>query len=1446
MGLGNFLNRILAAIWGGLNVDVLTSYVELINVIRIYTFAFFLILPLALSWDLPFAGVFSTTSHQIISTSPNGPLIAYVVIVTLVFSILKLGHYGLRALVRWADPDFHKRKKRDKDHDSKMEVEMETVNAGISPAEPLSSDDTVVVAPARPIPSAATNEPPSSSTSSSGSSASFEIQLEVHEEPQLPETSSEDSRTDSKSECEVPIPPMQFNLKRVSIPLSRPRAATSDGNRGISEPRRFGRVPSDGVLLTRRPPFSPSTKEETVQPASGNVNPDSDNLSEGEIIPMPPPIPNPNLDGWDGDSETENPNPDPPSPGQIETQWRSAYHLPLSQPELSISQSEAIAPQTEDEWQIPPEANDGQRIQMFSYVDENGNVQHYFIPGEEESIVMPEPDFSIHLPRENEVPAVEIVHKPQKDEPPPLTPMKRSIVSTRKFLRNVFDSVSLSDSIVAILAVLVTSYIGWRLTPFYGDLSRFMLWFVIAGSHFSLLKSPQPDTNSSRQDFARITPFTRSFYVTLLGTIILILDATVSSGDFITVRLYGVDLAFGAILHSVQWILIAFIPWAPLVYFFGILPQADTAAQAFLEQINMHLFGASGSMTLVGALVDLSFSLIILLISFWPAWVSGPGTSFLFSLYLGIIIGLSYFQSRISKDFSLWHLKDPPKEGKLRVPSVTLAKLLREGILSVVVIFVVTGLYYSTLFDRFHAAGYRAVIGLCIVSSWILYYIIPGMRSALPFKMYCGPFLLSREEEQFEPANKPAQIMWFDRLQVILRTLTITLGYPTLFLVSVSLQRDYIFTKFSSIGGTILLSVAGIRFMRGSFTDNSSQHLILAFNFLFFTYDARTRAEFFALGESSTQHNPQLTLSDYLVSAFLVMKMWEIVEKIDWIFSYSSPVHGVWNLFITPFVAPHVPAYFIMLCWSSLVSAAIYPLMGYGLYLMSWTRPVKFWEKTYTTRSLDSNQRLKDEDASATNPSFNSVFYEQMLVSLRQSLYEQISLGRLGNVATGDFFIVMNDRLTAFLHIVEIRGMEFKGTFCHEQELQKMSKETYNRTDLFSLDKIHFRWPYTLGVFDWLSLRWNSWLPVSHSLILQTYSISMNPLNTLLSGYDNQKKFVKFFVMGVIHYLLRHPKLDQWLEDPTIKAAMKNFAENFFCTTGYPHTDEDYDHVAKGLTLVSFLRVYKPWIDYGLDILKLYPKDEERRAEEIPLLCFMFSLACRHHLSQVSYNTNMISKYMDLFRGNFDEYVCDRDKWVQADPSIKTDVIQRGTYIALKLNQDQYVEDFDEMSEMWQCLINYESGDFACCYEMDPSWRRALINGVPELLSCRKSGSDYSVVTLSQRYMKFDVIKFNKECVRGLWAGQIQELVLFASSNSERASIQRLPHIGRNLINQSCDVPIGYPVYVSPIITSTHSGTHLWLDDMVNVGPTLRKRFARKKSPEGGPANSVNITIDER
>lgn len=148
------------------------------------------------------------------------------------------------------------------------------------------------------------------------------------------------------------------------------------------------------------------------------------------------------------------------------------------------------------------------------------------------------------------------------------------------------------------------------------------------------------------------------------------------------------------------------------------------------------------------------------------------------------------------------------------------------------------------------------------------------------------------------------------------------------------------------------------------------------------------------------------------------------------------------------------------------------------------------------------------------------------------------------------------------------------------------------------------------------------------------------------------------------------------------------------------------------------------------------------------------------------------------------------------------------------------------------------------------------MRGAPQLLALRhilEEGSDeYRLIRLSKRYLSFRVIKLNRECVRGLWAGQQQELIYLRNRNPERGSIQNAKQALRNIINSSCDQPIGYPIYVSPLTTS-YAETNEQLSQVLGGAITFEKiknigwkfcQHVRQRFSEGCSSGSATLDTE--
>lgn len=89
-------------------------------------------------------------------------------------------------------------------------------------------------------------------------------------------------------------------------------------------------------------------------------------------------------------------------------------------------------------------------------------------------------------------------------------------------------------------------------------------------------------------------------------------------------------------------------------------------------------------------------------------------------------------------------------------------------------------------------------------------------------------------------------------------------------------------------------------------------------------------------------------------------------------------------------------------------SFSFYRFPGSAIFITSYARPIKFWERDYNTRRIDhSNTRLSSQlerDLGADDNNLNSIFYEHLTRSLQHSLCGDLLMGRWGNVSQGDCF----------------------------------------------------------------------------------------------------------------------------------------------------------------------------------------------------------------------------------------------------------------------------------------------------------------------------------------------------------------------------------------------------------------------------------------------------------
>merc|ERR1719237_1615192 len=392
-----------------------------------------------------------------------------------------------------------------------------------------------------------------------------------------------------------------------------------------------------------------------------------------------------------------------------------------------------------------------------------------------------------------------------------------------------------------------------------------------------------------------------------------------------------------------------------------------------------------------------------------------------------------------------------------------------------------------------------------------------------------------------------------------------------------------------------------------------------------------------------------------------------------------------------------------------------------------------------------------------------------------------------------------------------------------------MPSKTYFTADTSQASHL----PHMLSVNAAFSQRWLAWEVSAVKYVLEGYSISDNSAQSMLQVWDLRKVLISYYIKSIIYYTVRSPKLHEWLENPAIAEAVKSTTERNFADLDpifNSNIDEDFDFRSSGITRHSFCSVYLAWIQHCCQARdRALPCS---RDSQVVTLCFSLSLLGRRALGAASNNSLTSVEFFliglhALFKGDF-RITCSRDEWVFSDMELLRKVVAPAVRMSLKLHQDHFMspDEYEESSVLYDAICQHESS-LVISHEGDPAWRTAVLSGAPSLLALRHvvdDGTDeYKIIMLNKRHLSFRVIKLNRECVRGLWAGQQQELIFLRNRNPERGSIQNAKQALRNLINSSCDQPIGYPIYVSPLTTS-YSDTNEQVRSVVG-GPLSLKNI---------------------
>ncbi|KAA3680762.1 uncharacterized protein DEA37_0001860 [Paragonimus westermani] len=726
------------------------------------------------------------------------------------------------------------------------------------------------------------------------------------------------------------------------------------------------------------------------------------------------------------------------------------------------------------------------------------------------------------------------------------------------------------------------------------------------------------------------------------------------------------------------------------------------------------------------------------------------------------------------------------------IHSALVARLRNDFICSVAFAVSVFGLHASPALsytlDR--PIIQRSLTWTTVLCGGCLHYIWPNLRKSYPWLCVAKPVIRTHSEGKLSKWEIGYfWFCWFERNLLIPAVTVLTVSHAIVDLVA----------KFPTRWATIIVLVTSMKMLRNGFAAPGRTFLTLFFTELLFNFDFALASEVFPL--------------NYFLVSILLCKILELVHKLHFVYTYTTPFRITWgsvtHAILHVACIPHVLFMLGNCVLSTILSSPLEPFLASALFITSYVRPIKFWEVNHRTERMETTNtalasQLRGIAEKLTLLNLNAIFYERLARDLQATLAGDIQLGRLGGLTVrhGDILIMGSEDLNFVIHIIEVgngmlsfqlRGLEFLGTYCHALETEALRSHSHNDNECCCCHPGHC--PGLLSLNAALRMRCMTWQFVADSYNVRGYRMTSHCADTGLRMNDLRKILVNRFVQCIIYYVLQLPDLPQRLE--TITPCLR--ANNFFSSLHF-----DLDPV--------FLKVIDEDFDEQLNggIVSCEPDSA------LISLCYALAILgrrCMGGVQATNYDVNQVLRGIhDVFKG--DVLVMTKDEWVLADLDLLQTVVSPAMRVALKLYQDNFIWSSDLTHNALYRKIVYTENNFVICHETDPRWRLAVLNDAHSLFSIRWVGTEsndmYRIVQLTKSNLQFCAVKINSECVRGLWAGQQREQIFLRNTNLERGSIQGAQHVLRNLVNSCCDPPIGYPIYVSPILTSFAGSNSLY------------------------------------
>lgn len=447
--------------------------------------------------------------------------------------------------------------------------------------------------------------------------------------------------------------------------------------------------------------------------------------------------------------------------------------------------------------------------------------------------------------------------------------------------------------------------------------------------------------------------------------------------------------------------------------------------------------------------------------------------------------------------------------------------------------------------------------------------------------------------------------------------------------------------------------------------------------------------------------------------------------------------------------------------WSVITGAPLNAPDLLYIHLPACPRPNIFWERN-NGQSLDTSVSLR---TTVLAHPIEAPMYPSLASDLKRVLVSAIQSGQLGIVDSNDIFLFVTDSLCCFVHVValdaytarfQIRGLEYQSrTTCHLTE---------NRVIAGHLEENCLDRGLRGMMANWVVRQKNFELNMFRGTRVALASIFIKPGDAV--------EWAKYaFVYTTLHIA----NIEELLADvnETEEAALP---ANVF------HDLEPSLSIGDA-TISKITRIW-------MVILRFLRVDKQARRFEWERL------------------------YV-LFEGNPGQFHPLDDGWLWGNNRLLSEIVYPfarrlvltlamvEASLAPELTETDELRPFFEQNDQEYVCAPIVSDEFIFAFT-EPSQARTIIT--------IHKGESPSLLHFHMGTTSWNVLALDRESVRSYWSSEAQTQLLYASDDSERNSIQSHEFRLHNLIIQSCNMPLGYAAFISPVCTSVVSAASVFCD----------------------------------